>query len=251
MFLSGARRLHDDAATTLTLHNAATGADVLVVGTAHVSRASAAQVRDAVRDLRPATVLVELCPARKARLMTPRAKRPSAFAELLALLPHGLAATLLGLTMRGAYALWRHAGLEPGAEFVAAIEEADAVGAAVVCGDRNGTETLRRLAASLSLADVSRAMSAPPAPPELAEIFRLPAEEAMERLKNREMVRTMVAYSRRLHPAAVAALLDERDEVLCAALRRCAGPRVVAVVGLAHLDGIERRWRAGEAAGPS
>ena len=34
---------------------------------------------------------------------------------------------------------------------------------------------------------------------------------------------------------------DERDEIMTQALLRLEG-RVVGVVGLAHLDGIERRW---------
>lgn len=47
--------------------------------------------------------------------------------------------------------------------------------------------------------------------------------------------------------AAVAAAVqecvtDERDAVLCAKLQRLQGPLVVAVVGVAHVDGLAARW---------
>ncbi len=41
---------------------------------------------------------------------------------------------------------------------------------------------------------------------------------------------------------------DERDEIMTDALLRLEG-RVVGVVGLAHLDGIERRWEQLQASG--
>lgn len=55
-------------------------------------------------------------------------------------------------------------------------------------------------------------------------------------------VKAMTDYMRKLHPGAVRVMLDERDEVLCNNLLGCEGT-VVGVVGLAHLDGIERRWQ--------
>lgn len=59
----------------------------------------------------------------------------------------------------------------------------------------------------------------------------------------------MMEGVRRLHPGVVRAILDERDDVLCESLlERCEGPRVVGVVGLGHVDGIERRWKAAMAA---
>ena len=47
-----------------------------------------------------------------------------------------------------------------------------------------------------------------------------------------------------MHPASTRIILDERDDILTRSLRACEGPRIVGVVGLAHLDGIEQRWAA-------
>ncbi len=44
-----------------------------------------------------------------------------------------------------------------------------------------------------------------------------------------------------LHGLIVQVLLHERDEFMARELRKQSG-RVVAVVGMAHMDGIERWW---------
>ncbi len=123
--------------------------------------------------------------------------------------------------------------------------------AAVVHGDRDVRETLRRLGDTLSLPGLLAAAvrGAPAAPPALARLLASDCslEEAIERLKSREAVAQLTAYLRKVHPGAVRVMLDERDDVLAAALRRCSG-RVVGVVGLAHVDGIERRWAAANGA---
>ena len=45
-----------------------------------------------------------------------------------------------------------------------------------------------------------------------------------------------------MNPQLAAALIDERDQVMVDCLSKLQG-RVVGVVGLAHLDGMERRWQ--------
>ena len=67
-------------------------------------------------------------------------------------------------------------------------------------------------------------------------------EDVVERLKTRHHARLLVSSMRRVAPDAVRVLLDERDAVLTEAIRSAPGRRVVAVVGMAHMDGIERLW---------
>ena len=84
----------------------------------------------------------------------------------------------------------------------------------MVHGDRAATETLRRLAAAVDLPSALRALTnAPPPPPHLASVIGAGAsmEEAVERLKDRRVVREMAAWVRQLHPGAVRVLLDERE----------------------------------------
>lgn len=237
-----------DGATTSYLRNLDNGAEVYLVGTAHISKRSAEEVQRIMRTVKPSTVLVELCAARAKQLMAPPGGKSShsMLSEVLRTLgaPGDAATKLLSLGMKGFYAAWKHAGLEPGLEFRVALTEAELLSATVVYGDQEATETLKKLAATIKLPSLLRMFTAPPTPPpELARVMSADAslEEAIERLKNRETVRAMVKFTRSIHPEATRVLLDERDVILADALRKCTG-RVVGVVGLAHVDGIERRW---------
>lgn len=82
---------------------------------------------------------------------------------------------------------------------------------------------------------------------------------AIETIKTRSTVEELVKDLREALPNIYSALVDERDEYMTLSLLtrlseepRSAPQRVVAVVGLAHEDGISRRLaRAGYAAAPA
>jgi pheromone shutdown protein TraB len=68
---------------------------------------------------------------------------------------------------------------------------------------------------------------------------------AVEKLKNRRRVRKVTAILDRNCPEVSRALLHERDLYMINALHhmgRNGAQKVVGVVGLAHLDGIEKHW---------
>jgi pheromone shutdown protein TraB len=65
----------------------------------------------------------------------------------------------------------------------------------------------------------------------------------VEKLKNRKLVRRFVQVMKQAYPEVVNVMLTERDVVMAANLRRCPGKVVVGVVGLAHLDGIEKHFK--------
>lgn len=69
-------------------------------------------------------------------------------------------------------------------------------------------------------------------------------EEAVEAMKTREAARELRRFIEGLiGKGFLKALVDERDEIMTNAMRNVpSGSTVVGVVGLAHLDGIERRW---------
>ena len=58
-------------------------------------------------------------------------------------------------------------------------------------------------------------------------------------LKQRETVRELSAYLKQEVPPLYNALIAERDAYMANSILRSPGRRVVAVVGLAHVDGIE------------
>jgi hypothetical protein len=257
---------HASPHTTSVLRNIHNGAEIFLVGTAHVSRRSAEEVREVIDAVRPHAVLIELCPARAQRLRSGQALSDADFLRdaLGSLFKPGssVGQQLFKVGLQGMYRALRNLGLDPGGEFKAAMEAAAAHGARVICGDRDVQETFRRLAATVRVQDVLRMLSsdAPSPPQHLVDFFEgggegggeggaaAAVEARVEAMKTRGMAREMSDYLRRLNPALAAALIDERDAHLVQQLAGLRG-RVVGVVGLAHLDGIERRWAELQAGG--
>jgi pheromone shutdown protein TraB len=94
--------------------------------------------------------------------------------------------------------------------------------------------------------------------PELVELFkkadwRDPAA-AVETLKTRKAAGAMAQLLRTQFPKIASAMLDQRDDImtngLLTAAREKGGPsKIVAVVGMAHMDGIEERWEKAQGSG--
>jgi pheromone shutdown protein TraB len=154
---------------------------------------------------------------------------------------------LLGAAMKAFYGFFKLSGLDPGAEFKEAVKEADALAAEVIAGDRDVRETLKRVRANVSFADVMMMMSGSvkpggPPPPEGMDAGFDDIERVVENLKTRRHIRQMREFMAHQMPKLSQVFVDERDEIMTQVLLKCRAERVVAVVGMAHMDGIERRW---------
>ena len=154
-----------------------------------------------------------------------------------------------------------------GGEMKAALEEADRRCTPVVYGDVEFNETLRGLKSALhgimsSPAEMMKLMgSVPPLPKELATAFNASLrrgtllsedsgpEEFVEAIRTREHARLMTNYLRRCVPSVYHVMVSKRDAHMAFMLRKhCPKGKVVAVVGMAHVDGIEREWEKLDAA---
>jgi pheromone shutdown protein TraB len=226
-------------------------ADILLVGTAHVSRESARQVSRMIDDFKPSVVLLELCPKRWEQL---KAGKEVSDAEFLAQSLRSffepgtsLSHKILKFGFSGMYRIFKHIGLNPGEEFKAALDAAERHGSRVVLADRDVKETLRRISENLRVEDIWRLIL----PGDESGVgqglpIQMPVSnddwsKEIERMKTRESVRAMVARLRKINPGLVSSLIDERDEILCHNLAKQKG-QIAGVVGLAHLDGIEKLW---------
>ncbi len=224
--------------------------ECFVVGTAHVSKESALQVRDVIEQVRPDVVVVELCAARAASLARKMERPnvpPSAFEFIKQIMG---ASGALHVVLSMVYRLFEQLGSEPGAEFKTAIEVCKAKGIPVVNGDQDIDVTMSRLKNVLTLSRVLQYLTAktPELTPEEKELAHQKlggdSVEMVERMKSRKHVRTLMSISRKIMPDFVTVILDERDVILCESIRNAKGKRVVAVVGLAHMEGIERHWKS-------
>ena len=247
------------------LRDLRSGSEVYLVGTAHISRKSADEVRSVIRSVKPDVVFVELCRARADAMRSgARDDRAGALPEPQRQLrrslgaPGDLGEKLLGAGLKAVYQLLRQFhGLDPGLEFKVAMDECDASGARLVLGDRDQDATIRALRDAIDLADVLKLLAGgggvdkTALDPELAALFsgadwRDPAR-AVETLKTRKATAAMAAAMRAQFPRVARAMLDQRDDVMTERLLEAARAeggenKIVAVVGMAHMDGVEARW---------
>lgn len=213
------------------------GKEIYLLGTAHVSRQSVDEVRRTIDEIRPDTVSVELDRNRYETLVD-----DSRFGrvDLLAILGAGRAGLYLSSLLFAGFQkrIGDRLGVRPGAEMLAAVEAAQRIGAEVVFADRDVQVTLMRCYRSLGFVEKAQV---------LLVLLMLPFaagdvdEEEVERLKKRETIGDVMTTFAEQMPSLKTPLIDERDRYLAASIVKAPGKRIVAVVGAAHVPGVERR----------
>lgn len=229
--------------------------EVYLVGTAHVSEKSAEDVRRTIQIAKPHTVMVELCEQRVRRFRegrpppTPEEVAKDFMRELGRKGSHpGFAVeSLLKFGFSGVYALMRQYGMIPGLEFKVALEEAKRLNLPVCLGDQDIGNTMTKLRLSLGSISFAKVCNPPPAPPEL-EAAAAGGFQGMtasiERMKNRKQIGILRDYVSTMVPEVMDVMVGQRDSFMVdKLLHDCAVGRTVAVVGMAHMDGIEDEWR--------
>jgi pheromone shutdown protein TraB len=164
------------------------------------------------------------------------------------------------------YRSLNQAGFNPGEEFAAAIREGQRQGAAIVLGDQDVEYTLRRLTQALAVTDMNKLLSPDaefeksmqellpggpgallPTPDKYEDpaAYKQELSEYVERLKSRDNVRKIMAQLNDVAPALVQVMLTERDAYMATGLDTLNQFEVtVAVMGIAHQDGVEKNLRA-------
>jgi hypothetical protein len=182
------------------------------------------------------------------------------------------ASAAVGRSIKSMYKKLDSAGFESGEEFVVAIQEGRKLGADIVLGDRDVEVTLRRVTEGLAKTDLKVLLS-PDSELEqsLQELvpsnlqssvssgkndlsdqeFRREFSSFVETMKAKENVRKIMAQLQRVAPYLYEALVSERDAYMAAGLNGLSNEleTMVAVVGIAHADGIEKNlqmngWKA-------
>lgn len=152
-----------------------------------------------------------------------------------------------GTGVKALYSKLGDMGFSGGAEMIAAAQEGKRIGATILLGDRDKDITLRRLGEALAATISSPAPSSSrvPAPqimyklPQGFDISREDVNSAMVLLKERENLRQIIAYIKQSAPEFYNALIGERDAYMANSILYSKAKCIVAVVGLAHADGIE------------
>jgi pheromone shutdown-related protein TraB len=212
------------------------GREILLVGTAHVSKASVDLVEKMILEEKPDTVCVELCQSRYQSVMQKDQWREM---DIIKVIREKKSFMLLASLMLAAFQkkIGEKLGVRPGQEMITAIETAKAQDAGICLADRDISVTLSRAWRHMSF--WSR----------IKMLFQLLLsmggvddieEKDIEQMKETDMLESVLAEVEKSHPELRRILIDERDQYLAQKIRTATGPKIVAVVGAGHVPGIRR-----------
>lgn len=218
------------------------GVRYTLIGTAHVSRASAEAVMQLAGSAEFDAIAVELCPARYDAL---KAERKWTDLDLYKVIREGKAGLVMANLALSAYQrrIADQFGIEPGAEMRAAVRAAAERGVPLQLVDRDLALTLRRSYASVPWYKRMYLMSGLVMGMVSSDEID---EEAIEKLKQGDILESTFTEFAAHSPELYKALIAERDQFMAARLRQenalLQGPakphNVLVVIGAGHMAGL-------------
>ena len=213
---------------------------VIIVGTAHVSQESARLVAEVIADEKPDTVSVELC---ESRYQSIRQKDQWQNMDIVKVIREKKSFLLLSNLLLASFQkrLARKFDIKPGQEMIQAIESGEAAGAQIHLADRDIRITLSRVWRLMSFwTKVKLLFQLVVSVGQVDEISR----EDIEKMKQEDVLETLLADVGKSLPVVRDTLIDERDRYLAHKIKNAPGDKIVAVVGAGHVLGIKKYWEA-------
>jgi pheromone shutdown-related protein TraB len=214
--------------------------EVILVGTAHVSKESVQLVSDIIETEKPDTVCVELCDARYQSI---RQKDKWLDTDIIKVIKEKKSFLLLSNLLLASFQkrIADKFDIVPGAEMIKAIDAGEAVGADIHLADRNIRITLAKTWRAMGLwGKVKLLFQLVLSMGEIGDI----SEEDIEKMKQEDVLETLLADVGKSLPVLKDILIDERDQYLTHKIRTAPGKKIVAVVGAGHVPGIKKYWEA-------
>jgi len=212
--------------------------EVILIGTAHVSRESAELVSKVIEEENPDTVCVELCQSRY-QAITQKNKWQDT--DLIKVIKEKKAFLLLSNLMLASFQkrIGERLGIKPGEEMLRAIQVAEEVGASVHLADRDIRTTLSRAWRLMGFwARIKLLVQLVASMGETDTI----TEQDIEEMKKKDVLEALLAEIGEVLPGLRRILIDERDQYLAYKIRTAPGEKIVAVVGAGHVPGIRKYW---------
>jgi len=210
---------------------------IVLIGTAHVSEKSVAEVKAAIRNLKPDIVAVELCRGRYNSLKGNVQESQVPIKEILSegKINYYVIHWLLAYVQKK---IGDDMGVKPGAEMISAIEEAESIGAKVALIDRDIQVTLQRFWGKMKFLEKIKMISSL-----LGGLIGIGkgTEIDIDQITESDVVTALVSELRGFAPTAAEVLIDERDAYLAGSLVKvaaCGNKTVVAVIGAGHKPGV-------------
>ncbi|GFZ91021.1 conjugal transfer protein TraB [Compostibacillus humi] len=210
--------------------------EIILVGTAHVSKQSAELVKSVIETEQPDSVCVELDEQRYQSIVDGNKWKDMDIFRVI----KEKKATLLLMNLAISSFQKRMAkqfGIQAGQEMIQGIESAKEIGAELVLADRNIQITFARIWGNLGIKGKSLLLTQI-----IASIFsnETISEEELEKMKQKDFINSMLQEFTDHFPRLKKPLIDERDQYLAEKIKNAPGNKVVAVLGAAHVPGITK-----------
>ena len=217
--------------------------NIILVGTAHISKDSVEEVKNVIEKYKPDIVAVELC-KRRHEAITKKDQWENT--PITSLLKSNNAYLMLAQTFLSSIQrrLGKEYGVEPGSEMIAAMTEAKKHNLKVALIDRDISITLKRAWKKMGIREKFRLTWE-----FLKAILGYDEEELedldLKELMNQDVISSMMEEFGEIAPSAATVLIHERDEYIAKKiLDESKKGKVVAVVGAGHIQGIKKHLEA-------
>ena len=210
--------------------------EIILIGTAHVSRQSAEQVKEVIDREQPDSVCIELDEQRYQSIIDNNKWKQTDIFKVI----KDKKATLLLMNLAISSFQNRMAkqfDIKPGQEMIQGIASANENGAEIVLADRNIQTTFSRIWHNLGWTGKSQLLTSV-----FFSIFSKDtiSEEELENMKSQDTLNAVLAEFTESFPKLKTPLIDERDQYLAQKIKKAPGEKVVAVLGAAHVPGITK-----------
>ncbi len=210
--------------------------EIVLIGTAHISRESVNTVINAIETEQPDCVCVELDDQRYEAL---KDRNRWEKLNILQIVKAGQVPFLMTNLALSSFQkrMGLQTGVKPGEELAAAAQTAEDNNITVELVDRNIRITLLRAWRKTGLWKKMNLVATL-----IAGIFEKTEldEEELTKLRQSDNLSSMLEEMGELLPAAKTILVDERDAWMAHHIQQATGNKIVAVVGAAHIPGIKR-----------
>jgi pheromone shutdown-related protein TraB len=214
--------------------------EIILVGTAHVSKESARLVKSVIEEENPDTVCVELC---QPRFQAIQQKDRWQDTDIVKVIKEKKSFLLLSNLLLASFQkrIAKQFDVKPGEEMITAINTAESTGARIHLADREIRTTLSRTWRVMGFwSKIKLIFQLTLSLGQLDEI----KEEDIEKMKQQDVLETLLAEVGKSLPALKSILIDERDQYLAEKIRTAPGNKIVAVVGAGHIPGIQKYWNS-------
>ncbi len=212
------------------------GKEIILVGTAHISRESVELVKRVIQEERPDVVCVELDEKRyKAISQRDRFEQ----LDIKKIIKSKQLTTLMANLILSSYQkkLGEKMGVMPGSELIEATRCAEELGIPVKLCDRDVRTTLLRAWRLTPLWKKGKLLSSL-----VLSLFddTEVTEEKLRELKQSDVISELMQELGDAMPELKKVLIDERDTFLSEKVKEAEGKKIVAVVGAGHVQGIRK-----------